>query len=77
MKLLYFLKIYLGYFNAKFNLPEKDFELYREYYEYAKSLRRIIEKDWDLDKHIGKLPPRILYSIEIKVDKILDKFDKK
>ena len=66
-----------GYFNAKFNLPEKNFELYREYYQYAKTLRNIIEKDWDLDKFIERLPQRIMYSIEDKVDKILDKLDKK
>ncbi len=66
-----------GYFNAKFNLPEKNFELYREYSQYAKTLREIIEKDWDLDKFIEKLPQRILFSIENKVDRILDKLDKK
>jgi len=35
----------------------------------------IIEKDWDLDKFIQKLPQQILYSIEDKVDKILDKLE--
>jgi len=38
---------------------EKNFELYREYYEYAKSLREIIENEWDLEKLIEKLPQRI------------------
>lgn len=56
---------------------KKNFELYREYYQYAKILRNIIEKDWDLDKFIEKLPQRILYSIEDKIDKILDKLKKK
>ncbi|KKN24824.1 hypothetical protein LCGC14_0890930, partial [marine sediment metagenome] len=65
------------YFYAKFNLPEKNFELYREYYQYAINIRDIIKKDWDLDKLIEKLPQRILYSIVDKVDKILDKLDKK
>lgn len=64
-----------GYFNAKFNLPEKNFELYRAYYQYAKTLRAIIEKDWDLDKFTEKLPQRILFSIENKVDKLLDSLD--
>ena len=56
---------------------KKNFELYREYYQYAKTLRNIIENEWDLDKFIEKLPQRILYSIEDKVDKLLDLLDKK
>ena len=66
-----------GYFYARFILPEKNFELYREYYLYAETLREIIKKEWDLDKFIEKLPQRILYSIEDKVEKILDKLNEK
>lgn len=57
-------------FNASFNFPEEDVELFNEYYHYAKSIKNHLKYDWDYDNFIDNMPPDILYSIESRLDRM-------
>lgn len=60
-------------FQATFNFPEEDVELFNEYYHYAKTIKGILENDWDFSHFIKQLPHSKLYIIEDKLDDILRK----
>lgn len=64
-------------FSAKFNFPKKNTELFDYYYHYGKTIRDILENQWDYDKFIIKLPHHMLYSIDFKLNDILQLLKKR
>lgn len=61
-----------GILNAEFYFPETNFELYREYVNFAKNIKKIIENEWDHETFLSTLPGRISYDMDVKLDKILE-----
>jgi len=59
-------------FQATFNFPESIFSLFDQYYKIALNLRRIIERDWNYESFISKLPSALLFSIDYKLKKMLN-----
>ena len=57
-------------YSASFNYPEKDIELFNEYYHYANSIKDLLENDFNYDNFIKTLPNSILYTINNKLDNI-------
>lgn len=58
-------------FNASFNFPEEDVELFNEYYKFAQTIKDHLERDWDYDRFLSKLPHYRIYSIDHKLNDIL------
>lgn len=64
-------------FSVQFKFPEKNFDLFNKYYQYVKTIKKILQNEWDYDKFIEKLPNTLHYSIEHKLNQILSLIDKK
>ena len=59
------------FYEVKFNLPETNFELFNDYYRFALSMKEIIKRDMDHDSFLEKKSPKILESMNKKLDRLL------
>ncbi|MFX0071675.1 MAG: helix-turn-helix domain-containing protein [Candidatus Hermodarchaeota archaeon] len=62
-------------YEANFLFPNEYDEFYNDYIEYGKNIKAILMKEWDFNYFIENQPDPILFSIDKKLDKILE--DKK
>ncbi|MBA7515189.1 hypothetical protein ES705_07228 [subsurface metagenome] len=60
-----------GFYEVKFNLPETNFGLFEDYYQFALSIKEIIKKDLDYDSFLEKNSFKILESMNKKLDRLL------
>lgn len=59
------------FYEANFNLPETNFEIFADYYQFALSIKEIIKKDLDYDSFLEKNAFKLLESMNKKLDRLL------
>lgn len=59
------------FYEANFNLPETNFEIFADYYQFALSIKEIIKKDFDYDSFLEKNAFKLLESMNKKLDRLL------
>ena len=61
----------LVHYQATFNFPETNFELFKNFYDFSQTIKKILERDWDYEKFKAKLPDPLFYKINHKINKLL------
>ena len=64
-------------FNTDFKFPDVNDPIFNEHFEYGKIILDQLRLDWDWDNFLSKLPHGKLYSIEDKIDEILQRLNNK
>ena len=60
-------------FEANFTYPEEYDEYYKYYVEYGRNIKTILMEEWDFNYFLEKQPDSILFSLNKKLDKLLNK----
>lgn len=58
-------------FNASFEFPEKDIDLFDKYYHYAQTIKDILKYDWNYDFFLDSMPDYKTHTLESKIDRVL------
>ena len=62
----------LGDFSAKFSYPDTEDPLFSKHYDYVTTVLDSIKESWDWDYALDRLPDSLLYSMDDKIDQILE-----